>query len=378
MSFDAAVIGRGLWGTAAAMYLAQAGRTVALIGPSEPLEPAQHNAPFASHHDSGRITRSIDRNPVWARAAARSIARYRALESKSSIPFYTPCGGLIATPDAADAGRIEAVARAEGFATTALSGDALARTHPEFTFANGMQVIADATGGVIDPRAMRHAHETLARFAGAEIIQDHAISLQGGTVRLATGRALSANQILLANGAYAGLSPLAPQPLDMTAFARTVFFAQITGSELDRLASMPTLIWDDFYILPPIPYPDGRYLLKIGGDPEDVVLRSEAEARDWMQGGGAAQVAQLQEDALLRLMPDLQITSKHHGACLLAYSATGLPMIGRLSPHLSVATGCCGAGAKCADELGRVAAEVVMGEDNAVEELGGDLTPRFT
>ena len=61
MTPDFAVIGRGLWGTAAAMYLAQAGHRVALIGPSEPADPCRFDGPFASYHDAGRITRRSPR-----------------------------------------------------------------------------------------------------------------------------------------------------------------------------------------------------------------------------------------------------------------------------------------------------------------------------
>ncbi len=52
MTTDFAVLGRGLWGTAAAMYLARAGHSVTLIGPSEPDHPQGFDGPFASHHDA--------------------------------------------------------------------------------------------------------------------------------------------------------------------------------------------------------------------------------------------------------------------------------------------------------------------------------------
>ncbi len=71
--FRYAVVGCGLMGAAAARHLANMTEGVALIGPSEPADKAHHRGVFASHYDEGRITRTIDPDPVWARLARNSI-----------------------------------------------------------------------------------------------------------------------------------------------------------------------------------------------------------------------------------------------------------------------------------------------------------------
>ena len=74
------------------------GLEIALIGPDEPEDWANHDGVFSSHYDNGRITRTIDPDPVWALLAQRSIERYGDIASGSSVDFYSEAGCLIAAP----------------------------------------------------------------------------------------------------------------------------------------------------------------------------------------------------------------------------------------------------------------------------------------
>ena len=383
MTPDFAVIGRGLWGTAAAMYLAQAGHSVALIGPSEPADPQRFDGPFASHHDAGRITRCIAKDVMWARASARSITRYATLSRESGIDFYTACGGMMVSDEPDYYGAVIDTARSEGFACDIHDQPALSERFGMFRFARGTVGVWDATGGYIDPRAMRRAHEALACRAGATVVDDAVIACDGTELRLASGTSMTAGHVLQATGSYAALSGLLPRRPDMIVCTRTVYFAEVDADQAAGLAGMPSLIWrpqgqDHYlYLLPPIRYPDGRLLIKIGGEPDERLAETEAEARAWMHGTGCPEIAATLKTRLLELMPDLRIRSGEPGACLLAHSPGGFPYIGRLSDTVTVATACCGAGAKCADELGRIAAHVALGDTAAAKELGADLTPSF-
>lgn len=383
MTPDFAVVGRGLWGTAAAMHLAKAGHSVTLIGPSEPQDTKSADGPFASHYDAGRITRSIAKDTMWARASARSIARYGALNRESGVDFYTDCGGMMASDEPDYYGAVLSVAEAEGFDHDVLRGEALAARFPMYRF--GPETIAtwDKTGGYIDPRAMRQAHEVCAINAGAQIIDDAASAIKDGVVTLRSGQSVAAGHVLVATGSYAALDTLLPAKPDMIVCARTVYFAEVSAETAQQLAGMPSLIWrpagqDHYlYMLPPIRYSDGRLLIKIGGEPDDLLVTTEAETRAWFHGPGDAGIAQNLEDCLRSLMPDLAIEAGHSAPCILAHSPTGLPYIGRLNDRLSVATACGGAGAKCADELGRIAALVAQGDKDAPKSLGADLAPSF-
>src|SRR5215211_2522759 len=96
-----AVIGKGLMGSAAARHLALQTEGVVLIGPDEPTVRADHRDVFGSHYDEGRIYRILDSDPIWARLAERSIARYAEIAAQSGIQFQERVGLLGVTMRAA-------------------------------------------------------------------------------------------------------------------------------------------------------------------------------------------------------------------------------------------------------------------------------------
>ncbi|MBF9031803.1 FAD-dependent oxidoreductase [Rhodobacterales bacterium HKCCE3408] len=364
-----AVVGRGLWGSAAAMHLVEAGHHVALIGPSEPADPKDHAGPHGSHHDAGRITRKIAKDRFWTRVSTASIDRYARLEADSGIRFYEASGGLMCSPDPGYSARVLAAAQAEGVAHETLDHAALAARYPMFRFPAGTAGIADAAGGTIDPRAMRRAHEALAIRAGAEVVDAAATGLTDTGVSLADGRHIAADRILVATGAWAGLDNLLPVRPDMYVAPRTILFVEVEGAQAEALTAMPSLLFEDagadhyLYLLPPVRYPDGKLRLKIGGEPGLPGLKTPAEAAAWFATDGDTSVAQYLKTALSQLMPDLDLGRATSGSCILALTPSDHPYIARLSDRIAVATGCNGAGAKCADELGRLAAEAVLGAD---------------
>ena len=83
---DCLVVGAGLIGSASARWAATLGRgRVGLVGPGEEEAPG-------AWQDEGRITRSLDRSPVWSVLAAASISRYTELERKTGVQFFTEVG----------------------------------------------------------------------------------------------------------------------------------------------------------------------------------------------------------------------------------------------------------------------------------------------
>lgn len=384
--FDFSVIGRGLMGTACARHLAEAGWKVALIGPDEPADAARHAGPFASHHDAGRITRILSHDSDWSRLSARSIARYGDIEARSGVRFYTACGGMMAAPSAGPgAGFADAflrVAATEGIAHDRLEGAALARRFPMFRFATGTRAAWDPAGGWIDPRAMRRAEEALATAAGAVLFREAAVAQEGGRVSMGSGAAVGAGEVVVATGAYAGMDKLLPARPDMRVFARTVAFVELSGAEVAALAGMPSLIFvpegtaNDRYLLPPIRYPDGRWLLKIGGEDDSPRLAESGEMTTWFRSSGSAAAARELLSQLARLMPGLPLERVSAGACAVAFTATGKPYVCRLGPRVTLLSGGNGAGAKCADELGRLGALVALGRDLSAEGYETDFSFR--
>jgi sarcosine oxidase len=223
---------------------------------------------------------------------------------------------------------------------------------------------------------MRRAEEALAVAAGAQVVSGTAIARQGGRIALATGATVNAGEVVIATGAYAAMDALLPFRPAMQVYARTVAFVELEDGEAAALADMPTLIFvpdgetHDLYLLPPIRYPDGRWLVKIGGEAESPLLETAENLTRWFRSGGSREAARRLRDALARIVPDLPLDRCTTGACAVSFTATGKPYIERLMPGLTLLTGGNGAGAKCADEIGRLGAQVAKGEDLALEGYG--------
>lgn len=363
------VIGHGLIGSAAAKYLGRAGREVVLIGPDEPEDRAAHEGVFGSHYDEGRITRQLDADPYWSAVSRASIARYREMEADSGIGFFTECGGLMAGPgDGALVRGVGAVQAAAGIPAARLDAERLAEAFPYLRFAAGEAGFHEARdAGHISPRALVRAQGVLAAQAGVELIRAEVLGLKpekAGIVVETTEGAIRAGEVLVAAGGFSNM--VLPEPLPIRVMARTVAFFEVGAAERARLAGMPTLIHEPegpggIYLLPPILYPDGRHYLKIGGDPDDVALESVDAIKAWFRGAGRAEVGAFLEARIRALMPGLQVESIHTQPCVTTFTAEDRPAIRRLGPRISVATAGCGRGAKCSDELGRLAAGVVLG-----------------
>lgn len=382
---DIIVVGRGLMGSACARHLAEAGCRVMLVGPDEPMDRAAHDGPFGSFHDAGRITRGIAEDPVWARLSTRSMARYRDLEARSGIGFFTQCGAMMAGPlQGPIAGMMAAVtgsAARLGLVHERLEGAALAARAGMFALPAGSVAVFDPTGGVIDPRAMRRAEEALAVAAGAEVVAQPVTGREGARVTLADGAQVTAGHVVIATGGWAGCAPLTGKRPALRVYQRTVAFAEVTQAEAARLAGMPSLIWvpeggeTDLYLLPPIRYPDGRFYLKIGGEADSPEARDAATLNAWFRGAGSPAAGAVLLGELRRVMPGLRIANTQTGACAVSFTATGQPYVARLEDGVTLLTGGNGAGAKCADELGRLGAVAALGGDVAAEGIGADFAP---
>ncbi len=380
-TYEVAVVGNGLIGSAAARYLSVAGAKVLAIGPGEPANWQKHTGVFASHYDQGRITRIIDPDSVWSLLGARSIAAYAEIEAASGIRFHYPVGCLRVSPFYGWPDDTLAQARDHGMANGAdfaiHSADELATYFPFFRFASGSTGLWEQGGaGYINPRSLVQAQLTLARQQGATIVRETvtAIRQQGSVVALTTdaGQTYTAHKVLIAAGAYT--NHLLPRALDLRPRAVSILLAELDGEEARRLAAMPALIYRlaghpilySIYALPPIPYPDGKVYLKIGGTLFQPVYRQgHDELVAWFQGPGNPQETDALKDVLQGLIPGLRARSWQTRPCVVTYTAHGHPYIdvlvrdGAGDGQIFVAAGGCGAAAKSSNEIGRVAALLV-------------------
>jgi sarcosine oxidase len=391
-TFRYIIIGRGMMGAAAARHLAAVTDGVALIGPDEPKDPARHEGVFASHYDEARITRTIDPDPVWALLAKRSIARYPQIAAESGVEFFHEAGCLMVGPQRGGrdpyVANICAAAERVGARTEILAADGLAARFPYFSFGTACEGVFEAAdAGYVNPRRLVEAQSVLAKKAGATLIPETAVTVRevsgGAVVTTAEGREFKAEKVLVAAGGFSIAENLLPRPVDLKVYARTVAFFEILDADLGRFGGMPSLIHqpddpaDHIYLLPPVRYPDGKTYLKIGGDPDDLLLPSEPEVRSWFRSGGRASTRDHLWRIVEGLVPDLAGTAPTMAACVTSFTPGNYPAIGAVSNCISVLTGGCGAAAKSSDEIGRLGAELLIEGRILDETYGAVFAPSF-
>lgn len=375
-SYRYIIVGAGMMGTAAARHLSGWTDGVALIGPDEPLDHSAHEGVFASHYDEARITRTIDSDPIWACLANRSIARYRQIECDSGIDFYTETGCLIVGPRRAEGnsyiGEVLAASERLGVGVALLDDVDLTRNFPFFAFPSRSEAVWEArNAGHINPRRLVRAQTLLAERQGCALIRQTVggIREEGDRVIVATesGEQFMADHVLVAAGGFSINTALLPRRLDLKVFARTVAFYEVDEAAVQEWRSFPSLIWkwseedDGIYLLPPVRYPDGKIYLKIGGDPNDLLLERESDIRAWFRSGGRTSTHRHLTGVMERLMPALYLSRTSMAACVTSFTPTGYPAISwSESKRIGVLAGGCGAAAKSSDEIGRLGAELLF------------------
>ncbi|WP_425647065.1 NAD(P)/FAD-dependent oxidoreductase [Agrobacterium leguminum] len=387
------VVGRGMMGAAAARHLAETVDGVALIGPGEPADIKSHQGVFASHYDEARITRTIDGDADWALLANRSIARYADIAARSGVEFYAPVGCLMVGPErGGDNPFVDDVRKAAarlGVSTELLGGENLESRFPYFSFEPGCEGVFERNNaGYVNPRALVKAQAVLAEKAGVTLIDDIVVSAreEGGraSVHTASGEVYTADRVLVAAGGFSITKDLLPQPVALDVYARTVAFFEVDEGDLDQYADMPSLIYEPrdttkhIYLLPPVRYPDGKFYLKIGGDPDDKRLGSDPEIREWFRSGGRESVRDHLSEIVGSLVPSIDLSRVSMAACVVSKTQSGYPAIGfTVSPKIAVLTGGNGTAAKSSDEIGRLGAVLLLDGKIADGAFATDFKPAF-
>ncbi len=391
--FKYIIVGAGMMGAAAARHLSKRSDGVALIGPAEPGDLRTHRGVFASHYDEARITRTIDPDPVWARLANRSIARYGQIASDSGVDFYTETGCLIVAPRRTGGpsyvGDVLAAAGRLDVSTQTFDNQALAQEFPCFDFPEDSEGVFEArNAGFINPRKLVKAQTVLSKRQGCSLFRETVTSIRevGSQVMVMTeeGNVYHGDKVLVAAGGFTIREGILPRRIDLRAYARTVAFYEVDDRVTSGWGAMPSLIWkwseDDegIYLLPPVRYPDGKTYLKIGGDPDDLRLKRESDIRAWFRSGGREGTHGHLAAVFTRLMPKLGLRSTSMAACVTVFTPTGYPVISMAgSSRIGVLAGGCGAAAKSSDEIGRLGAELLIEGRVKDEAYTADFDARF-
>jgi len=374
--FDTVVVGNGLFGSAAARHLTLMGERVAVIGPDEPMTPAQGHDVFASHYDEGRLTRLIDRNPVWAKLTHRAAAGYPTLEQRSGIKFHHPVGALIVDRRSEGGAIDDPLRRAQEDGVTCdvyEAGDSSwQRLFPYLEFPSSHLVIHEpAPAGYINPRKLIAAQNTVALAHGAVVIRETVVAVgsAGGdlSITTASGTTAACDKLLVAAGAFTNFNNLLPVALPLRLNTEMVVLAQVGSDDLARLENMPTIKYmnddgalDGIYVVPPVRYPDGTDCLKLGANtPSDQYLDTLAAVQHWFDEGDSESCLPSFEGALKGIWPTINFVSVRSKRCILCQTSTTDPIIDQVDDAIFVATGGNGGGAKGSDAWGELAAGLV-------------------
>ncbi len=367
---NVAVIGLGLIGSGATRHLARRSVDVIGIGPGEPENWSEHEGPFASHYDSGRITRRLDARREWAVLASRAIAEYPEIESTSGISFHNPAGLTFVRCDPEGIANQKEVIRRLGLPVTV--GRTESDSPPHYAFPDNWTAMTEpAPAGAIDPRQMVRAQLAAARIAGANIIREPATNLEklSDGWRITTASAeIDARSVLLATGPY--LEDLYAIEVEASVRPETVILGRISDAEAERLSDLPSVIYllehakvQDVYLCPPVRYPDGRFYIKMGGsNTAAVTLRSATAKRAWMSGDDADEELDVMTEVLTTILPDVAFESFEMKPCLITDTSSGLPFVDQIDEGLFIAVGGNGHAAKSADALGALAASLVLND----------------
>ncbi|MEM7531554.1 MAG: FAD-binding oxidoreductase [Chloroflexota bacterium] len=388
------IIGKGLFGSAAARHLAHEGQNVVLVGADEPVDWSVHTGVFASHYDEARIVSQSAPDEVLEQLDQASIAVYDEIERESGILFFSPTGRLTAQPSA------------EPIIYPYLASDAPCRhgltskqseAHYPFRFPPNYTIIyEDAPSGYLNPRAMVRAQISSAQKRGAQVISALVTEVHDCSshveARLADGRVISAEKVLIATGAFANCFGLLKQKLAIRAETLTTVLCEVSAKTAAQYAHLPPLNYQhkdsplvDISVLPPLSYADGQHYIKLSlTSSADTLLPDFAAMSNWFrittktipakaitEKAITAKTIPTQTDRtfpyleetkrlMARLMPSIEILSWQTKPCIIAFTPSFKPMIDCLvDGRIYVALGGNAGSAHPSDAIGRLAADLM-------------------
>jgi len=378
IDFEYIVVGNGLFGSAAARYLSQESKDVAVIGPDEPKDELTHDGVYASHYDERRMVRILGRSKIRADIDRMAMDNYRMLEDKSGIPFYEPIGCLIVNSDDVQDNNLEPpreLVRTLNIAHTLYEAGDLSwrKVFPDFDFPETHWIIHEPDpAGMIDPRAMLRAQNVIAKQQGTAVIPEIVVNVEedGAFVQIETrsGERYRARKVLVTVGAFTNCFNLFPRQLPLQAETETIILGRVSDAEAKRLNGMPTVTYTiddpeikDVYMTPPVHYADGHYYIKMGANtPTDYHPNSLTEIQNWFRNGESDASLDGLERVLCSMLPKVEFLSFQTKRCILTRTPSKYPIIDQITDRTYVASGAHGSGAKSSDTLGRLAAGLLI------------------
>lgn len=393
--YDVAVVGAGMFGSAAAKYLSKQGLKVAVVGPAEPASKAAAEVQrvFGAYYDQARITRRLGWDQVWGTTDSRSMNRFADLEEESGVNFFNEVGSLVvmASSIKSRTDKIVQQCQEEKISVQRLSATKLSERFPYLQMppiVGGVEgLYEERLAGYLNPRQLVKAQLKLAEQAGAElvrgtvqgIVQDKRTGLR--TVGIIDSPILSvqAKRVLVAAGAFSNFNNLLQdsEKVKLHSFTEPNLLYEIDENEAMRLKGMPATVTVDpedtgaknmsVYLVPPVQYPDGKWYVRIGPGMQPIVseLKTLEEMRDWyLSQEITSEQRSFLEHMMDTLLPDIRVKAVRTASCIIEKTPTRYFYSGSVSDdeNVHVIVGGNGHGARGSDEIGRLAAKTLMGD----------------
>lgn len=376
--YDFLVIGKGLMGAAATRYLSQNANQVAVIGPDEPANHETHTGIYGAHYDQARIiSQLINREPIWAALSHTTLTQLPGLEAALGEPIYKPVGCVAVNPVPPTVEQVQqadAHAARFGAAYSLLNHAAQQAAFPFLHFpAHCTMLWEKAPAGYLNPRKLLAGQLATASQNHATIIREIAAAVidKGDYVEVRTqeGGVYQAQRVLIATGAFSNCFDLLPRPLALRLKVEYVVMGEVPVSEVQRLASLPTLTYQiesdilaDLYLFPPVQYPNGKYYVKMGANTNaDRYVETLDEINAWYRTGNSDAMLAVMRDTVCTLLPGLQAIAWHTNRCVITRTAHAKPYIDIVKPgRIYAAIGGNGTSAQASDGIGQVAAALAL------------------
>jgi sarcosine oxidase len=366
-----AVIGAGVFGAWTAEHLRRAGHRVTLIDMAGPANSR------ASSGGESRMTRGgYGKDEIYTRMSFASLPEWKALSDTAGLPIFIPHGVVFFSSKPGDYfdGSI-AVHRKLGLPLEQLDGPALQRRFPMIDFSGVIIGLYEPEFGAL---MARRAVQTLVKnfvAAGGEYRHEAAHTVQQAqgplkSVRLASGAMLEADAFVFALGAW--LPKLFPEVLGHKIFAtrqEIFYFKTPDGDRRFEPGNMPG--WADFndgdmfYGFPDL---EARGV-KFAHDKHGAYVDPDTQSRDPTKSALDEVIAfRDRRFPLLRGAPVIGTE-----VCQYENSSNGDFLIDHhpAMPNVVLVGGGSGHGFKHGPEVGRLAAELVLGD-------GPQTEPRFS
>ncbi|XP_069102955.1 peroxisomal sarcosine oxidase-like [Argopecten irradians] len=393
--YDLCVVGAGLIGSAAARHASlQPNIRVCLVGPDEPKERSMESPReiFASHYDESRVTRRSDPDPIWATLAQKAMDRYRDLEATSGVNFYSETGCMMAgPPEGQFVTNTRETVTSQNTQHDYLTPELLRQSFPHLNLPDeDVAIYETKNAGYINPRSLITAQKRIARDNGCDVINDivceisqHHSGAPLMSLLTESGQKIEARRVLIATGSFTNFRKLLPpgQEPDLKLLPVAYAKVEVSAEDAKRMGNMPSMLYrgggaphwpKDYprlpnnlfgvYLLPPIKYPDGKFYIKSGNlhGPDSPQVSTVAEVKAWFCTKGVTPLATKLASMVTAVTKGIQTLSYHGDHCIIADTPTRYPYIDLVHPDLGVAIGGNSISAKSSDEIGRIAAMLVL------------------